>query len=179
MSPFQVDSLSGMLSFEYAGINMIIEGHRRALNANTINNGWGCGPIVDNFSGLEGAFFWLLGRQDRTPGDYPRDPGDGIAGSTNETFHPITRIRRSKISKYHPPSLRGWSLEEPSDTSGWKWMKQGVQEVPEYVMHPSKVMSMAYEEGGLVKFRVEESLSRRLCPKNVLLDLDRDNGIMG
>jgi hypothetical protein len=45
------------------------------------------------------------------------------------------------------------------------------------VMHPGKTMSLAYEEEGVVKFRSEKSLSRLLCPKSILLDLDRDNGI--
>jgi len=162
-----------MLTFEDAAIKMIIEQHRRALNANKISNGWGCGPIVDNFSGLEGAFFWFLGRRDRTTGS------DETSGITNEYFHPITRIRKSKLSPYHPPPLRGYSLEEPGDGTGWKWVKQGVQDVPEYVIHPAKVMSVAYKDGETMKFRIEESLSRRLCPNSILSDLDRDNGTFG
>ncbi|PON19953.1 hypothetical protein TGAM01_v211181, partial [Trichoderma gamsii] len=47
---WMVDNLSGMLSFEDAAIKTLIEDHRRALNAINIANGWGCGPIVDNFS---------------------------------------------------------------------------------------------------------------------------------
>jgi hypothetical protein len=166
-----------MLTFEEAAINILTEKHRRALNAIRITNGWGCGPIVDNFSGLQGAFFRLLGKKDRTPGDYPRDPGDGISGATNEYFHPIARIRKSKRPDYNPASLLGYSREEPNDSAGWRWAKAGVQDVPEYVMRPEKTMSLAYKEGGKVKFRVEKSLSRLLCPSSILVELDRDNGI--
>src|SRR5262249_49626303 len=147
----QIDNLSGMLTFDDAAIKLFIKQHQRALNAIHVINGWGCGPIVDNFSGLQGAFFRLLGKQERTPGDYPRDPGDGSAGATNEYFHPITRIRKNKLSNYNPPSLRGYATKEPDGSVGWKWMKKGVQAVPEYVMRPEKTMSVAYEENGIMK----------------------------
>lgn len=168
-----------MLTFEDTAIKVLIEQHQHALNAIAITNGWGCGPVVDNFSGLQGAFFWLLGKKARTPGNYPRDSGDGTTGATNESFHPIMRIRKSKLSNYNPASLQGYALEEPDGGAGWKWVKTGVQALPEYVMRPEKTISLAYEEGGSVKFRVGTSLSRLLCPKNILLDLDRDNGIAG
>ncbi|EXA31308.1 hypothetical protein FOVG_17361 [Fusarium oxysporum f. sp. pisi HDV247] len=171
-----VDNLSNMLTFEDAAIKILIKEHHRALNSINIPSGWGCGPIVDNFSGLQGLFFWLLGKKDREPGSYPRDPGDGTSGATNEYFHPITRIRK-EILGYNPMPLRGYSIERPHGSAGWKWVKSGVQSIPEYVMHPEKKMSVAYEENGRVKYRVESSLSRLLCPENILLDLDRDNGI--
>jgi hypothetical protein len=166
-----------MLTFEDEAIKLIIEGHQHALNRIQTANGWGCGPIVDNFAGIQGLFFWLLGRRDRTPGQFPRDPGDGTAGSTNEHFHPIVRMRKCKVSHYQPRALQGYSFVEPTDKTGWHWTKLGVQDVPEWVMHPAKVMSVAYEEGTTTKFRTDPSLSRRLCPKNILLDLDRDNGL--
>ncbi|KAH7010904.1 uncharacterized protein B0I36DRAFT_324482 [Microdochium trichocladiopsis] len=175
---WMVDNLSNMLTFEDAAIKTLIEEHRRALNSINITNGWGCGPIVDNFSGLQGVFFWLLGKNDRTPGTYPRDPGDGTGGATNEYFHPITRIRKDNLN-YNPASLQGYALERPDGSAGWKWVKSGVQAMPEYVMSPEKKMSVSYEERGRVKYRVEESLSRLLCPRSILLDLDRDNGISG
>ncbi|RKK75129.1 hypothetical protein BFJ69_g7878 [Fusarium oxysporum] len=171
-----VDNLSNMLTFEDAAIKILIKEHHRALNSINIPSGWGCGPIVNNFSGLQGLFFWLLGKKDREPGSYPRDPGDGTSGATNEYFHPITRIRK-EILGYNPMPLRGYSIERPHGSAGWKWVKSGVQSIPEYVMHPEKKMSVAYEENGRVNYRVESSLSRLLCPENILLDLDRDNGI--
>ncbi|KAF4345735.1 hypothetical protein FBEOM_301 [Fusarium beomiforme] len=174
----QVDNLSNMLTFEDAAIKTLIEEHRRALNSIKITSGWGCGPIVDNFSGLQGLFFWLLGKKDRAPGAYPRDPGDGTSGATNEYFHPITRIRKDNLN-YNPVSLQGYAVERPDGSEGWKWVKRGVQSVPEYVMRPEKKMSVAYEEDGRVKYRANESLSRLLCPESILLDLDRDNGING
>lgn len=173
---WMVDNLSNMLTFEDAAIKILIKEHHRALNSINITSGWGCGPIVDNFSGLQGLFFWLLGKKDRAPGSYPRDPGDGTSGATNEYFHPITRIRK-EILGYNPMPLQGYSIERPHGSAGWKWVKSGVQSIPEYVMHPEKKMSVAYEENGRVKYRVESSLSRLLCPENILLDLDRDNGI--
>ncbi|KAK2684566.1 hypothetical protein QWA68_016546, partial [Fusarium oxysporum] len=175
---WMVDNLSNMLTFEDAAIKTLIEEHRRALNSIKITSGWGCGPIVDNFSGLQGLFFWLLGKKDRAPGSYPRDPGDGTSGATNEYFHPITRIRKDNLN-YNPASLQGYAIERPDGSEGWKWVKRGVQSISEYVMRPEKKMSVAYEEGGRVKYRVKESLSRLLCPESILLDLDRDNGING
>lgn len=166
-----------MLTFEEAAIKILAEEHRRALNTINVTNGWGCGPIVDNFSGLQGTLFRLLGKKDRTPGNYPRDPGDGIGGATNEYFHPIARIRNSKRSDYNPASLLGYSREEPDGNAGWRWVKAGVQDVPEYVMRPERTMSLASKKGGKVKFRVEKSLSRLLCPSSILVELDRDNGI--
>ncbi|KAG7115356.1 hypothetical protein HYQ45_016338 [Verticillium longisporum] len=88
---WMADNVSGMLTFDEDAISGVIEQHRRALNANGIPRGWGCGKIVSNFAGLQGAFFRLLGQQDRTPGAYPRDSGDGAGGATNECFHPIVK----------------------------------------------------------------------------------------
>jgi hypothetical protein len=55
-----VDNLSGMLTFEEMAIKKLIKEHHDALvenNArNNVINGWGCGPIVSNFAGLQGAF---------------------------------------------------------------------------------------------------------------------------
>ncbi len=165
-----------MLTFDDAMISSLIEQHRRALNRNNslgnLSNGWGCGPIVDNFAGLQGAFFRLLGRQDRTPGGYPRDPGDGATGATNESFHPTVRIRRRELAGYNPASLRGYSSQEPDGTKGWEWVKGELPPLPEYVLRPEKRMSIAYEEGGSVKFKTQESMSRLLCPPDILADLD-------
>ncbi|KAJ5110387.1 hypothetical protein N7532_000922, partial [Penicillium argentinense] len=125
-------------------IKVLIKQHQQALadinSQNNVMNGWGCGPIVSNFSGLQGAFFRILGKQDRTPGNYPRAPGEGIGGATNEYFHPIARIRKIKLSSYNPISLYGYSLEEPNGDAGWKWVRTGGHAVPEYVMHPEKKM---------------------------------------
>lgn len=168
-----------MLTFEDAAINTLIEEHRRALNAHV----WGCGPIIDNFSGLQGAFFWLLGKKGRTPGAYSRDPGDGTGRAPGQSIHPITRIRKNS-SNYKPASLQGYVPEKRDGSAGWNWVKRGVQPMPEYVMPeyvmlPDKKMSVAYEEGGSVKYQVKESLSRLLCPVEILLALDGDNGING
>jgi hypothetical protein len=173
-----------MLTFEDTAIEELIKQHHDALaennarnNArNNVINGWGCGPMVSNFAGLQGAFFRVLGKQDRTPGNYPRDAGDGIGGATNEYFHPIARIRKSKLSNYNPASLYGYALQEPDGKASWRWVKKGVQAVPEYVLHPEKKMSLAVYGKG--KYRNVDSLSRLLCPPIILAELDRDNGVL-
>lgn len=169
-----------MLTFEEVAINQLIKQHHDALvenNArNNVINGWGCGPIISNFAGLQGAFFRVLGKQDRTPGSYPRDAGDGIGGATNEYFHPITRFRKSKLSNYNPASLRGYALQEPDGNAGWQWVKTGVAAIPEYVIRPDKKMSLAVY--GKREYRNVDSLSRLLCPPTVLADLDKDNGVL-
>ncbi|KAJ6089242.1 hypothetical protein N7467_004458 [Penicillium canescens] len=174
---WMVDNLSGMVTFEEAAIEVLIKQHQHALaennTKNNVTNGWGCGPIVSNFSGLQGAFFRILGKQDRTPGNYPRAPGEGIDGATNEYFHPTARIRKSKLSNYNPMSLYGYSLEQPDSDAGWMWNKKGGQAVPEYMMRPEKKMSVVHEGG----YKTTSSLSRLLCPTILLADLDRDNGM--
>jgi hypothetical protein len=174
-----VDNLSGMLTFEEIAINELIKQHHNALaennTRNNVINGWGCGPIFSNFAGLQGAFFRVLGKQDRTPGSYPQDAGDGISGATNEYFHPITRIRKSKLSNYNPASLNGYTLQEPDGNAGWQWVKNGVAAIPEYVMLPDKKMSLAVY--GKSEYKNADSLSRLLCPPTVLADLDRVNSV--
>ncbi|KAH7009652.1 peptidoglycan binding domain-containing protein [Ilyonectria destructans] len=144
---WMADNLSGMLTFDSAAIQILIEEHRRALNRveamQNITNGWGCGPIVSNFAGLVGAFFSLLGRTDRKPGEYLRDPADGSAGRTNQSFHPIVRIRKLKLQNYNPMALKGFKLQEPHGGAGWEWAKTGVQVMPEYILRP-KPMSVAH-----------------------------------
>lgn len=176
----QVDNLSGMLTFEDTAIEQLIKQHHEALvenNAkNNITKGWGCGPIVSNFSGLQGAFFRVLGKKERTPGSYLRDAGDGVGGATNEYFHPTIRIRKSKLPKYNPESLNGYALQEPDGRTGWWWLKQGVPAMREYVLRPEKKMSLAVYGKG--EYKNVDSLSRLLCPPTVLAELDRDNGVL-
>lgn len=174
-----------MLTFEKAAINEIIEQHQEALAENGVADGWGCGPIVSNFSGLQGKFFRILGKQDRTPGNYPPVPrdivenkriedeksdGDRIYGVTNEYFHPITRIRRRILPNYNPASLDGFEIFH--DQNNWRWVKGDIV-VPEYVLRPERTMSVMHEG----EYRTEPSLSRLLCPANLLADLDEDNNV--
>jgi hypothetical protein len=73
---------------------------------------------------LQGAFFWLLARRDRTPGDYYHHPGDGVTDATNEYIHPISRIRKGKVLNWNPLSLKGYALGEPDGSgAGWRWGK--------------------------------------------------------
>ena len=177
-----MDHLSGLLTFDQASIASLIEDHRRAIirvdTKASLTNGWGCGPIVDNFAGLQGAFFALLGRKDRTPGEYPQGPDDSTAGATNEEIHPVVRVRKDKL-RYDPVALRGWGAQEPSGGGqGWRWVKEGRKAMPEYVLSPNKSMTVAYEGDEGVKFKVQESMARILCPPDILSELDRDNGFV-
>lgn len=162
-----------MLTFESAAIKIVIEEHAGALKNIEPTDGWGCGSIINNFAGASGAFFWLLGRKDRTPGVNSLPPSNGTEGATNEYFHPIARIRQEKL-KYKPKPLDKYA---PKSGGGWVWASEEGQTVPEYVMRPEKKMTVAYEEGGRMRFGVGDSLSRLLCPKSILADLDRVNGI--
>ncbi|KAM0280202.1 hypothetical protein ACHAQH_004159 [Verticillium albo-atrum] len=173
---WMADNVSGMLTFDDDAISGVIEQHRRALNANSIPTGWGCGKIVSNFSGLRGAFFRLLGQQDRTPGAYPRDSGDGAGGATNEYFHPTVRVRKERLDSWRPKSISGWTSTGLQGQAGWKWEKQGVEAIPEYIMRP-RWMSLAHDDNGTVRYKAGQSLSRLLCPTEILSDLDRDNGV--
>ncbi|KAF7515769.1 hypothetical protein G7054_g14425 [Neopestalotiopsis clavispora] len=174
---WMVDNLHGMLTFDEDAIETIVQNHQHAINRIAHTNGWGCGPIIDNFFGLQGAFFRLLGKQERTPGNYPRDPGDGTDGATNEFFHPTVRIRRSKVPKWNPTPLQGYELQEPDSTTGWRWSRRDRRPVREYEMSKKKTMSLAYQDGQAIGYKTGGSLSRRLCPKNILSDLDRDNAM--
>lgn len=132
---------------------------------------------MSDFAGIQGAFFRLLGKQDRTPGDYPRDPGDGTYGATNEYIHPMVRIREERVRSWDPVPMRGWKSQPPNEGRGWVWVKEGVQSLPEYVMCPEKVMSLAYDDAGVTKFKTGGSLSRMLCPTDTLMQIDRENGL--
>lgn len=165
-----------MISFEESAINTITEEHRRALEAIGPTNNWGCGPMGDNYIGLRGAFFKALGTKNRTPGQYQPAAENNSNGDTNEYFHPITRIRHDSLN-YEPASLRGLSLQKPTAGAGWRWARNDQQFVPEYIMRPEKTMSLRYEESGTTKYRLTGSLSRIMCPKNVLLELDKDNSV--
>jgi hypothetical protein len=168
-----------MLTFEQTAISTLIEQHHHALNSNQITNGWGSGPIVDNFSGIIGAFFRLFGQQTRTPGSYARDPGDGEHGATRETFHPMVRVRKSKRPEWKPPAMKGYECVEPDgEGKPWQWLKKGVRPLSEYVMLPSKTMRVSYEDSvGITRYTTIGSMSRALCPAAILIELDEANNI--
>jgi hypothetical protein len=171
-----------MLTFEEKPIEELLQQHQtqRAKNGTSAkgSDSWGCGHIESNFSGLQGAFFRAMGKQDRTPGNYPPAVGDDIkARDTNEFFHPIVRARKAKLStEYSPAALAGYMAEGPGDgpdISGWQWIKQRLLPVPEYVLRPEKQISVMRHSGYVNR----PSLSRSMCPKSILADLDRHNGI--
>ncbi|KAJ6111276.1 hypothetical protein N7486_003511 [Penicillium sp. IBT 16267x] len=179
---WMVDNLSGMLTFEGVIIEELIQRHRAArverLAPDQEDYEWGCGHIESNFAGLQGAFFRGLGKQDRTPGSYPQVPGDGTsAHTTNESFHPIARIRKTKLSpSYSPAALSGYVNERAGDDAcqaGWQWVKKGIPAVPEYILHPEKEMAVSHN----FEYVKQHSLSRSLCPRDLLADLDQQNGV--
>ncbi|KAL4892641.1 hypothetical protein BDV59DRAFT_179368 [Aspergillus ambiguus] len=180
---WMVDNLSGMLGFEEVVIDELVHEHRgaRAQRASTEHDNdksWGCGPIVSNFVGIQGAFFKTLGVQDRTPGNYRQEPSQVLNGSdTKECFHPIVRIRKTILeSQYHPASLAGFAFEKRNaqrgGRAGWYWTKAGVVSgMPEFVLLPEKKLTVV--DG--TSYIHRESLSRTLCPEHLLEDLDLDN----
>ena len=97
-----------MLTFERDAIDDLVKEHNTALSVIKTTNGWGCGPLVDNFSGVQGFLWRVLGKKDRTP-------GDETGGPTDEYIHPITRVRKDRVD-YKPVSLQGYAPENPGDT---------------------------------------------------------------
>jgi hypothetical protein len=158
-----------MLTFEYTAIQDLVEQHSKALSA--ANRVWGCGTIADNFAGVIGKFWMLLGKQDRTPGNYSQDPGDGTSGATNETFHPMTRVRKRNDSGYNPASLHGFTYEKQDSDIAWHWVKDGIQPVPEYVIVPEKTMTVAHQKDGIVDYERQGCMSKLLCPEDILWEL--------
>ncbi|KAJ5682302.1 hypothetical protein N7462_005467 [Penicillium macrosclerotiorum] len=181
---WMVDNLSGMLTFESVIIEELIQQHRASqAERNALDqkdDSWGCGYIKSNFAGLKGTFFRVLGKQDRTPGNYPQVSGDDkSARTTNESFHPIARIRKTNLSPdYTPAALAGYVIEGPGDDggsqTGWQWIKKDDSlALPEYVLRPDQRMTVMHE----LEYETRPSLSRSMCPKSLLADLDRHNGI--
>jgi hypothetical protein len=95
----------------------------------------------------------------------------------HEYFHPIMRIRKRKLENYKPVALEGYSEQEPDGSKGWTWVKGQFPALPEYILDPGKLMTVAYQDGGSVKYKTRESMSRSLCPPDILADLDRGNRI--
>lgn len=157
---WMVDSLSGMLTFENDAIEHLVKDHDSALSVLKTTDGWGCGPLVDNFSGVRGFFSrWILGKRDRVSGDNTGDP-------IHQCIHPIARVRRDRID-YKPVSLQGYV---PENGISWRWTNRGAPtapSIPEYKMEEHKKMKVAYEKNGSVEYRDVESLSRRLCPSSI------------
>lgn len=169
-----MDNVSGLLTFEHSAIQRTIERHADAIGSIQLENGWGCGPITDNFSGIQGAFFALLGRQYRTPGSYTVDPVADFEGQTNESFHPTVRIRLEKVRDWKPRSLSLFSQVEGDGTSGWKWTRKKGHSIPEYRLHPEKrvIVVDGPDVNGRLRFTKLQSLSRTLCPRDILEELD-------
>lgn len=171
-----------MLTFEGVIIEELIQQHEAARAERTApdqeDDDWGCAHIESNFAGLQGAFFRALGKQDRTPGNYPQVPGDGTSANTNnESFHPIARIRKTNLSpSYSPAALSGFVTERFGDDAGqagWQWVKKGIPALPEYILRPEREMTVSHN----FEYVKQHSLSRALCPRSLLADLDRQNGI--
>lgn len=172
----QVDNIGSKLTFENFTLDIIVSDHAEALLQNGIPDGWGCGKTIDNFAGIQGAFFRLLGQQTRTPGGYTNTPG-----ATNEFMHPIVRYRREQVSSWQPPSLAGFHIEGPGDSDSKKilWAKLGQKAMPEYVMSPYKALSVSYvDDAGNWTFAERSSLARQLCPASVLQKLDGEAGLI-
>jgi hypothetical protein len=169
-----VDNIGTKLTFENSTLDIIVSDHTKALLQDGIPDGWGCGKIIDNFAGVAGAFFRILGRNTRTPGGYIDSPG-----ATNEFMHPIVRYRREQVSSWKPPSLDGFYIEGPGNSDSKKivWTKIGQKAMPEYVMSPMKILSVSHvATDGSWTFAERSSLARSLCPTSVLQRLDGELG---
>ncbi|KAL5342692.1 hypothetical protein BJX70DRAFT_355583 [Aspergillus crustosus] len=169
---WMADNLSGLLTFEEEAIVDLITEHNRALTDR--NQRWGCGSIVGNFAGPMGIAWRLLGRKDRTPGNYPPDttknmPSD--ATCTNETFHPMVWIRhRTLAGAWAPPSLSEFTPRKRDND--WHWEKDGQPPVPEYQTSRDTTMSIAYRIGsGDLDFKTKQSMSSILCPGEIQQEL--------
>lgn len=174
--PYQIDNIGTALTFENAALDMIVSEHSQALLQNGTPDGWGCGKIIDNFAGLQGAFFRLLGQSTRTPGGYSDTPG-----ATNEFMHPIVRYRKEQVSSWKPPSLAGFHFEGPGNSSSKKivWAKLGQKAMSEYVMSPAKTLAVScVADDGSWTFAERSSLARQLCPPSVLEKLDGEAGMI-
>ncbi|KAF7193242.1 hypothetical protein HII31_05468 [Pseudocercospora fuligena] len=165
---WMVDNLSKMLTFENNTIESLIEEHEFALQQNGIPNGWGCGRILDNFSGLQGKFFQVLGTTVRTPARYVQDAGSAMPGVTNESIHPMARIRKARLGRnWSPPALEDFAVPSAA-AEGWEGRTGGVPTVPEYSMSTDKTMTVSYPTGTTPSFGTRKSLSRTLCPRELL-----------
>ena len=90
----------------------------------------------------------------------------------------MVRIRKMKLPTWDPPSTKGFIPGEPDYDPPWTWEKNGVHPLPEYVM-TRRVLKLRYKTAdGHIKYKDGESLARSMCPKSILLELDRENSIV-
>ncbi|GIZ36711.1 hypothetical protein CKM354_000017900 [Cercospora kikuchii] len=156
---WMIDNIGTMLTFEAEAIDLLISQHTTALVQNGDPSGWGCGKIVDNFAGLSGTFFRLLGRQTRTPGAYSDD--------AHEFIHPMVRYRRARVSSWKPAAVTELTLNDGNKTAV-SWSKAGQNDVPEYPMFVERESSVAKRnEDGSWEHTTRSSLAKDLCPRDV------------
>ncbi|PPJ55639.1 hypothetical protein CBER1_09534 [Cercospora berteroae] len=140
-------------------IDLLTSQHATALAQSGDPSGWGCGKIVDNFAGLSGTFFRILGQQTRTPGAYSDD--------AHESIHPMVRYRRARVSGWKPAAVTGLTLNDGIKTAV-TWSKAGQNNVPEYPMFVERDFSVAKRnEDGSWEHTTRSSLAKELCPKEV------------
>ncbi|KAL2843734.1 hypothetical protein BJY01DRAFT_248509 [Aspergillus pseudoustus] len=178
---WMADNLSGMMTFERDSIDDLVAKHNEAVSS--VARAWGCGPIVGNFSGLRNWLVWRpLGKKDRTPGNYesPESREDRTPESpeqprtwTNETFHPMVRVRKEALAdRYKPGSLDGFTWQQrDADNGRWYWVKDGT-EVPEYQAEGDKSMTIAYKQGDDVNYDTQGPMSDLLRPRDTLQQPD-------
>ncbi|KAL4755849.1 T6SS phospholipase effector Tle1-like catalytic domain-containing protein [Aspergillus foveolatus] len=167
---FMVDKLSGMLTFENDAIQHFIDEYKSIPG--TTSDSWGCWPIAAN-----GGPLLALGKRDRTPGEYKDNAGDtkGEAKKsfeTFETFHPMVRKRKGQVNGWCPGSLNGFNKQQNHENR-WCWKKDnGIAILEDDVMFKERKMVVAYAQGSDVKYDARGSLSRELCPKKIVKELE-------
>lgn len=155
----QIDNIGTMLTFEVEAVDLLISQHTAALVQNGDPSGWGCGKIVDNFAGLSGTFFRILGGQTRTPGAYSDD--------AHEFIHPMVRYRRRRVSSWKPAAVTELTLNDGNKTAV-SWSKAGQDNIPEYPMLVGREFNVAKRnEDGSWEHTTRPSLAKELCPRDV------------
>jgi hypothetical protein len=162
---WMVDNLSGKLTFESDAIKEIVKEHRVGKASCSAHSSWGCSPISDNFDGIQGMLWRLLGEEGRT-----------IGRSDNESVHPIARLRWNKLGE-KPTPLKQY------DGSKSTWSTTG-STVEEYKMKDNKLSVVEYKketsESGAVNevanYGEAPSLSKQLCPELVWKEIVKAQG---
>jgi hypothetical protein len=162
---WMVDNLSGKLTFESEAIKEIVKKHQVGKTSCSAHSSWGCSPISDNFDGIQGMLWRLLGEEGRTTGK-----------SDNEFVHPIARLRWNKLGKKATP-LKQY------DASKRRWSTTG-STVEEYKIKDNKLSIVEYKketsESGAMKevanYPEAPSLSKQLCPELVWKEIVKAQG---
>ncbi|TDZ38794.1 Uncharacterized protein C8035_v006535 [Colletotrichum spinosum] len=147
------------------GLQTVVRAARWALDlagiikADSANNAWALGPLVDTTSLLMKLDFFGLAVSDRTPGQYnKRDFAGNGRGVTNEAIHPAAFYRKDHLAAYKPGALRnferypairegkGGKVEYLYEWRRKQWLLTPGLTIPEYMMKPTDYISRRLAE---------------------------------